>query len=450
MTQREKKKGHANIYQIVWRWHFYAGLIFAPFLIILAVTGAIYLFKPQIEANLYADYYQVQEQGEKMAPSAHIETVMLEYPDAEITRYRPGEDSTRSAEVRALVNGESFTFFINPYTSELIGKINDQHRLIDRVEEFHGELMMGTIGDRIVELAACWTLILVTTGLYIWFPRKRKDIFGVLLPRIRKNKRTLFRDMHAVTGFWLSIAIIFLVLSGLLWSGFWGTKVQTILTNAGAGYPPSIWVGSAPESGLQTKDIADVPWSAQTMPVPSSDQHDGFIPISIDEVVEITDKENIYPTYEVIYPSSPEGVYTISVFPPKARDEATMHIDQYSGAILADYRFDNYKPLGKLMAWGITVHKGQEYGLINQIGGLLVCLGIITLVISGWIMWWKRKPKGQLGSPNSPSILTKKRLTIPLLVFSVVFPLVGLSVIIVFLLDWLVFRRIPKLKRFFR
>ncbi|MFC4402190.1 PepSY-associated TM helix domain-containing protein [Gracilibacillus xinjiangensis] len=448
MLTRENRNHHANIYQIVWRWHFYAGVIIAPILLILAVTGSIYLFKPQIEAFIYADYYQVQEQGEKLAPSAHTETVLAEYPDAKITKYRPGEDSTRSAEVRALINGESFTFFIDPYTSGIIGKLNDQHRFIDRVEEFHGELMLGTFGDRMVELAACWTLILITTGLYIWFPRKRQKIFGVLIPRFNRNRRILFRDLHAVTGFWLSIAIIFLVLSGLIWSGFWGTKVQTLLTNAGVGYPPSIWVGSAPESGIQTKDIADVPWSAQTMPVPSSNQHSGFIPLSIDDVVHITDKEKIYPTYEVIYPSSAKGVYTVSVFPPQAKDEATMHIDQYSGAILADYRYDNYQPLGKLLAWGITVHKGLEYGVINQIGGFIVCLGIISLVISGWIMWWRRKPRGRLGSPNSPSILTKKRLTILLLIFSIIFPLVGLSVIIIFLLDWTVLRRIPRLKKF--
>ncbi len=449
MDNKSKQKSSANIYQIVWRWHFYAGIIFAPFLLILAITGAIYLFKPQIEGVLYEDYYNVIEQGEKLAPSEHIESVLDQFPEAQITSYRPGEERTRSAEVKISLNGESYTIFVNPYTADIIGKLNVKDRFIDRVEEFHGELMIGTVGDRIVELAACWTLLLVITGLYIWFPKTKKSPFGVIFPRFKKNKRILFRDLHAVSGAWLSLAIIFLVITGLLWSGFWGTKVQNLTTNAGIGYPPSIWVGSAPESTIQTKDIADVPWSAQTMPVPSSDQYGGFVPISIDDVVRITNDENIYPTYEVIYPSSPEGVFTISVFPPKAKDEATLHIDQYTGAILADYRYENYKPLGKLMAWGITVHKGLEYGVMNQIIGLIVCMGIVLLVISGLIMWWKRKPNNRLGAPTGPSIITKKRVTILLLLFSFVFPLVGLSVIFVFVLDWLILRRIPRLKQFF-
>ena len=37
-------------YRAVWRWHFYASLFCIPFVIVLATSGAIYLFKPQIEA----------------------------------------------------------------------------------------------------------------------------------------------------------------------------------------------------------------------------------------------------------------------------------------------------------------------------------------------------------------------------------------------------------------
>jgi uncharacterized iron-regulated membrane protein len=37
------------LYRTIWRWHFYAGLFVMPFILILSVTGAIYLFKPQID-----------------------------------------------------------------------------------------------------------------------------------------------------------------------------------------------------------------------------------------------------------------------------------------------------------------------------------------------------------------------------------------------------------------
>lgn len=43
---------------------------------------------------------------------------------------------------------------------------------MDLIEKIHGELMAGTLGDRIVELAACWTIVLIVTGIYLWFPQK--------------------------------------------------------------------------------------------------------------------------------------------------------------------------------------------------------------------------------------------------------------------------------------
>mgnify|MGYP003608572640 CR=1 FL=1 len=34
---------------LAWRWHFYAGLFVIPFMILLSLTGIVYLFKPQLD-----------------------------------------------------------------------------------------------------------------------------------------------------------------------------------------------------------------------------------------------------------------------------------------------------------------------------------------------------------------------------------------------------------------
>jgi uncharacterized iron-regulated membrane protein len=443
-----KKEKTKFLYSFMWRWHFYAGLIFSPLILLLALSGSVYLFKPQIENIMYKDFYEVKESGERIVASEQIESVLDKYPDSAVRKYRPGEDPARSAEVHIQKNDETVTVFVNPYNGEIIGELPNKNRLFDRVEEFHGELMLGTFGDRLVELAACWTLVLIVTGLYLWFPNRKPKILGLLIPRFKSGKKVLVRDFHVVPGFWISAGLAFLLITGLLWSGFWGTNVQNITTNSGFGYPPSIWVGSAPSSTIKTKDIADVSWNAQNLPVPSS-QVQGFIPVSIDDVVKIADDINVHPTYTVIFPSTKEGVYTLSAFPPKARDEATIHIDQYIGAVLADYRYNHYEPLGKLMAWGITVHKGLEYGLANQITLLLLCLGVIGVLISGVVLWWKRKPSEHIGAPKALEGRTPKGFIILLVIMGLVFPLVGLSIIVILLLDWLIIRRVPKLKKFF-
>ncbi|ADE72709.1 MULTISPECIES: PepSY-associated TM helix domain-containing protein [Priestia] len=447
-SEKSAKASTSNsFYRTVWRWHFYAGIIFAPFLIILAFTGSIYLFKPQIEQVLYKDYYNVNPQGYAMSASQQIEEVKKLYPQAEVTKYWPGDNATRSSEVSILSNGKSLTVFINPYTGKSLGELNDKDRIMDRIEEFHGELMAGKVGDRIVELAACWAIVLIISGIFLWFPRKKTSLSGVLFPRIHKGKKIFRRDLHVVPAFWITGGMLFLIMTGLPWSGFWGNNFQTLTTNSGVGYPPSIWIGSAPQSITKTKDIADVPWAAENLEVPVS-KIQGLTPLSIDDVVHIANREKINSSYTVYIPQKKEGVYTLSAFPPRAQDEVTMHIDQYSGAVLADYRYDNYGLIGKIVALGITLHKGTQFGFINQLISLLICLGIIFVIGSGLYLWWKRKPKKELGAPKATSIKNIKSFLILLVGLGFLFPLVGLSLIIVCLVDLLIIQRLSVVKNF--
>ncbi|MFD1173402.1 PepSY-associated TM helix domain-containing protein [Oceanobacillus picturae] len=446
--EKTKKQKRALFYKTVWRWHFYAGIIIAPFLLILALTGSVYLFKPQIENMIYADYYDVTPQDERLADSEIIDQAKETHPGAVVTSFRPGEDDTRSSEVGLSSEGESLTVFVNPYTGDSLGELNDEDRIMDKIEEFHGELMVGTLGDRIVELAASWGVVLIVTGIFLWLPRKRKGLAGVVYPRFHKGKMTLRRDLHAVPAFWIAAGMFFLIMTGLPWSGFWGTNFQTIATNAGVGYPPSVWVGDAPSSGVQTKEIADVPWAAETLDVPKSNLQ-GLVPASIDDITSTAKREGVHPSYTVIFPNDEEGVYTLSAFPPKARDEITMHLDQYSGAVLADYRYDNYESIGKLVALGITLHKGTEFGIVNQLVSLAICLGIIFIVLSGFYLWWKRKPQHGMGAPKSGGLFNMKLFFIVLIGLGILFPLVGLSIICILLIDLLLIKRIPALRRFF-
>ncbi|MGD6846111.1 PepSY domain-containing protein [Rossellomorea aquimaris] len=442
-----RKKSNMSPYQTIWRWHFYAGIIISPFLLILAVTGSIYLFKPQIEQNLYKEYYEVKAQGEKLPASEQIEEVKKLHPDAQITKYRPGESPERSSEIGINTDDGSATVFLDPYTGKSLGELKPEDRITDKIVEFHGELMAGTIGDRIVELVASWAIVLIVTGLFLWFPRKKDKLAGVFFPRFGKGKSILRRDLHAVPAFWITAGMLFLIMTGLPWSGFWGTNFQNLMTNAGAGYPPSIWTGEAPQSVVKTKEIADVPWAAENLEVPVS-ALEGYTPVSINDVVSIADREGIDPSYTVYIPGDEKGVYTLSAFPAKAQNEVTMHLDQYSGAVLADYRFDHYGIGGKIVAMGITLHTGTQFGFINQLISLFICLGIILVVVSGFYLWLKRKPKKEMGAPKAPSILKMKLFLLLMIVLGILFPLVGASLIVILLLDWLVIKRIPALNKF--
>src|ERR1700744_2097328 len=61
--------GSANAgYRTLWRWHFYAALFVMPFLVVLAITGTLYCFQPQIEPLLYPHRLIVEPQASPKLP----------------------------------------------------------------------------------------------------------------------------------------------------------------------------------------------------------------------------------------------------------------------------------------------------------------------------------------------------------------------------------------------
>jgi len=129
--------------------------------------------------------------------------------------------------------------------------------------------------------------------------------------------------------------------------------------------------------------------------------------------------------------------------------DRTVHVDQYSGKVLAEVGFADYGLAAKSMAVGIALHQG-DMGLWNTILNTIFCLLIVFLCISGVVMWWKRRPSGalRLAAPPLPVDLPLWKGAVFLaLLLSLAFPLVGLTLLAAMALDLLLLSRIPVLRR---
>ena len=158
--------------------------------------------------------------------------------------------------------------------------------------------------------------------------------------------------------------------------------------------------------------------------------------------------------YKVALPGGETGVYSVSIdgrngdgFTPS--DDRFVHIDRYTGNVLAEVRYADYKPVGKMMAWGIGLHKG-EAGPVNFWFNMVYLALVIFVCISGLVMWWKRRPAGalRLAAPPSPADLPFwKGAVLVGLALSFAFPMAGISILIVLAVDVLVLSNVPALKR---
>ena len=123
-----------------------------------------------------------------------------------------------------------------------------------------------------------------------------------------------------------------------------------------------------------------------------------------------------------------------------------MHIDQYSGRLLVNVGWQDYGLVPKAVEMGIAVHMGRYFGVPNQLLMLLACLIVILLCITGAVMWWRRRPSGRLGAPPMPVEGNQWKAPLAMVaVLGVAFPLMGLSLLAVLLVEQIVLSRIPTL-----
>lgn len=441
-----------RLYRAIWRWHFFAGLLAVPFMISLAVTGGLYLFNDEIDASLFRYRNYVTVGGTELPPSAIVERAVAAVPGAAFSSFRTPAGADRSARVTVSAEAGKVLVFVNPYDGAVLDTVAAAQEFNQVVEDLHSLDYFGAAFERIIEVVAGFAVVLVLTGVYLWWPRRQSG--GVVSVRGTPARRVFWRDLHAVTGIFAAVLILFLAFSGLLWTGFWGSKVNTYLTANGIGYPAALWDRVPPSMLVTTDVLPKTAWLMENAPVPgSTPPGEGQValpPIGLDNAVTIADAAGMLPGYDLAPPAGETGVYTAAIYPADLQYERTLHIDQYTGERLVDAAYADYPATGKLIEWGINVHKGREWGLFNQLLMLATCLLVIAMSVTGVVMWWKRRPKGRIGVPPGPrAARVYLGLWAIAAVFGVLFPLTGLAILAMILLDQVVIRFVPPLRRLF-
>ena len=459
------------LYRAVWRWHFFAGVLVAPFAIFLALTGALYLWQPQYEAWRYRDLLTVPVGSAFVTADAQLAAARAAAPAgfrAEIYQpaFAPGETAQVIFKPTGSPNpfGPGLTIYVNPHTGAVAGQVRDDDRLMNTVKDLHGSLLAGRAGKYVVELAASWALVLFATGLYLAWPRPRFVVWGFLLPRLRATGRVFWRDIHAVPAVWGATGTIFLLATGLLWTQAAGGWYRTISTVIGQGTPRasnagahrSEIVGWSPtlKAGLTEKidHLASTPPAAGHAghhPGATASAPGALLPhgpyehaLPLERVLALARENHVPEPFAIGLPVGPAGVY--SAISDRARPfrRTFLHLDQYSGKVLAEVRFKDFGYLAQFFSWGIVAHEGRLFGLANQILGTLAAAGVVLLAGSGLVMWWLRRPGAELAAPAAPALFrVSKGAVVIAVLFALLLPLMAASLVLLLGLDLLFGRR---------
>lgn len=448
-----------RFYFTAWRWHFYAGLYVAPFLIMLAVTGLIMLWSAVLVGRDGEKAYTVTPAESQVAVSQQADAALASVPGGSLVQYIAPRTPEGAAVFRVNASDASTMVAVDPYTGEALGQWDRRDALYDLADTIHGTLLIGDLGDRLIEIAAGFGVVLIVTGLYLWWPRDGRGFATVLVPQLSAKGRQWWKSLHMTVGFYASLILLVFLLSGLTWAGIWGEKY----TQAWSTFPAAKWdnvpLSDATHASMNHGGIKEVPWTLEQTPMPASGSNAGATglpegqPVDLDGIVAFARSIGFDQRFQLGFPADEAGVWTLSRDTmsndsSNPTSDRTVHIDRYTGKILADVGFADYGTAGKAMAVGIAFHEG-DMGVWNIALVTLFCLSIIFLSVSGIVMWWKRRPARatRLFAPVSEPGPLWKTGAIIMLAVSLLFPLSGAVLVVVLLLDLLVIRHVKPLKR---
>jgi uncharacterized iron-regulated membrane protein len=444
-------------YRVVWRWHFYAGLFSLPFVLVLALSGIVYLFKPQIDAALDRPYDHLALNAAPQSLDAQVAAAQAAMPDARLASLElraDRADAARVAFMRQNAGGavERYRVFVRPDTLEILEIQNEDHRPTEIAVDIHGNLMLGASGHIAMELAGSWAIVMIVTGLYLWWPRGSSSLAGVLYPRISAQGRTFWRDLHAVTGVWISLFAMFLLVTGLPWTTVWGKSFEYARSVGEKALVHQDWTTGPDDKQQQEKEKFE-----QAAPAPGENphaQHNGAMgaaarteaqPIGFDRIAPLAAQLDLAPP-TFIKPPSPENPKWIVESKTQNRPlRQAVEFNAMSLEQIGESGFATSSLTDRIFLVGIAAHEGQLFGWFNQLLGLLTALGYLALVVSAAVMWWRRRPRGALGAP--PAYAPQPKLA-PFVIgvialLGLFLPTLGLSLLLLVAAEQLIRRYAP-------
>jgi uncharacterized iron-regulated membrane protein len=439
----------AGLRPLLLRLHFYAGVLVGPFILTAAITGLLYALTPQIDASVFRHELTVEQVGtQRLTLTQQLAAVRAAHPEGSVESIRPPMAPEETTQVTLAVDDVppdyARTVFVDPYTGEVRGVLTTFGQWMPVrawFDELHRTLHLGAVGRNYSELAASWLWVISLGGLALWLHHRKiaKKLRRIALPDRLANDRRRTLSWHGAVGVWIVVALLGLSVTGITWSRYGGASVNLIQAHLDMTAPSvdTDLVDSPRADGAagehQHRDMAGVHGG------------DGALR-GADTALRSAGQAGLSGPIWMYPPNHPGLGWRVA---ENKRDWPTRYdaisVDPDSGRITDRVNFADWPFLAKLTDWAIGAHMGILFGVTNQILLALTAIGLITIIVRGYWMWWQRRPtRGSTWALGHPPLRGSLRglppLTIAGLALSTVavggfLPLLALSLLAFLVLD---------------
>ena len=198
--------------------HLWLGIAAAIFLVILGVTGSVTAFENDIDHWIHRDLFYVSAGGRVLPDTELIRVVQERFAPARVT----GIHIFREANLARVVQlSDRSTVLVNPYDGHILGRRtgpSETQKVVGYVHQLHTHLVpeprnareAAHVGEIVVQIAGAALLLLVPTGLILWWRTKRASI---------KWSASWFRvcfDAHHTIGIYAGLFLLLAAVTGVL------------------------------------------------------------------------------------------------------------------------------------------------------------------------------------------------------------------------------------------
>lgn len=369
--------------------HLWLSIPFGIIIAIVCLTGAILVFETEIQEVCHPSRYFVKEvKGDPLTPAALLSSARQQLPDSiQINGIRVSQDPKRTWQV--VLPGKKAAAFINPYTAEITG-IDDGQGFFMQMMRLHRWLLDSykrdgsfSLGKAVVGYATLVMAIILISGVVIWYPRNKKALKNRLKIKTKSGWYRFFYDLHVSGGFYATLLLLVLTLTGLTWSfGWYRDAFYTVFgvetTQPQAHTPaPSDSKGKSKERGKGGHS-------------PEREKSNRTEADYTQWATVLADLQSRYPKYNSI--TIQDGSATVSATQyGNTRGSDRYTFDPANGKITDVQLYKDLPKSGKIRGWVYSVHVGSWGGMTTRILSCLVSFLGAVFALTGYYFWIKKK-----------------------------------------------------------
>jgi sulfite reductase (NADPH) flavoprotein alpha-component len=371
------------MYKNIWfKLHLILGLSAGFILLIVGFTGSMLSFEKEILNAINQNTYKVTVFDEgKLSTKELLEKFQEQKPQAKINAISISSFEDDSISINIAGEGENarkgVTYYLNPYTAEILPELKGVS-FFKSVENIHRRLLLSNFGKQVVAISVVSLLVLMFSGIYIYFPRLKKSFLQSLKLNFQSKGRFFLSNLHGVIGMWVIPFYLVTSLTGLYWSYDFVSNGLHTITGVEKPKKPQM-------KGSQKEAKSEMPMGEK---------------ISLDDISLAIDTfknllEDKYSSANLRFPQK-GTIYSfdyLSIDSAHERAKNKIEFDIKTKEVLKHEKYEDKTLSQKLMGSILPLHTGEYFGVIGQTLMFLASLMMPLFAITGLMLYIKRTKK---------------------------------------------------------